>query len=97
MSATSLPASTVLIDVRSPGEFSSGHLEGALNLPLDQLQHTIGAAVPERGTPVLLYCASGARSAFACGLLQQLGYTQVANGGGAGVLAMQLQRPIVRG
>lgn len=90
-------ASPRLIDVRSPGEYASGHLEGAINLPLDQLQHSIAREVPDKATPLILYCASGARSAFACGLLHQLGYTQVANGGGAGVLAMQLQRPIVRG
>ena len=90
-------ADPVLIDVRSPGEYASGHLHGALNLPLDQLQQRISAVVPARGTPVLLYCASGGRSGMGCGLLQQMGYTQVTNGGGAGLLAMQLQRPIVRG
>ncbi len=90
------PDITLLIDVRSPGEFASGHLAGAINVPLDQLQHRIGRTVPDVATPLLLYCASSARSAFACGLLQQLGYTQVSNGGGVGLLAMQLQRAIVR-
>lgn len=43
-------------------------------------------------TPLLLYCHSG----MACHLLQLLGYTQVRNGGGVGVLSMQLGRPIRR-
>ena len=87
----------LLIDVRSPGEFAGGHLSGAINVPLDQLQFSIGTIAPNLTAPLLVYCASGARSSFASGVLQQLGYTQVSNGGGIGVLAMQLQRPIVRG
>jgi phage shock protein E len=86
----------LFIDVRSPGEFASGHLAGAVNLPLNQLQADIGTLVPDMATPVVLYCASGARSAFACGVLQQLGYRHVSNGGGVGLLAMQTQRAIVR-
>lgn len=91
-----LSPDTVLIDVRSPGEFASGHLDGALNLPLDQLQQRIASAVPDPNRDLLLYCASGARSAFGCSVLHQLGYHQARNGGGIGMLAMSLQRPVRR-
>lgn len=98
MTSTSNATDTppVFLDVRSLGEFQNGHLEGALHLPLDQLQHGIGRLVPDRGQPLVLYCASGARSAFGCSLLQQLGYQQARNGGGLGLLAMTTQRAIRR-
>ena len=91
------PATEQLIDVRSPGEYAGGHIEGALNLPLDRLAQDIARAVPDRAAPLLLYCQSGMRSGMACQLLLQLGYTQVRNGGGVSVLSMQLGRPIRRG
>jgi phage shock protein E len=89
-----LPAHAVLIDVRSPAEFASGAVEGSINLPLDRFAQDIERVVPERETPVLLFCAAGGRSAQACAYLQRLGYTQVSNGGGAGMVAARLQRPL---
>lgn len=87
----------LLIDVRSPGEYAGGYLDGAVNLPLDQLQAGIGRVAPDLAAPIVLYCASGARSGMACMLLQQMGYRQVSNGGGIGVLAMTSGRPVRRG
>jgi len=92
-----LPKNARLIDVRSPGEYASGHVRGAINVPLDRLAHDIESIVPEKTEPVLLCCLSGARSAAACGLMQKLGYQQVRNGGSVGAVAMQLDRPIERG
>lgn len=85
-----------LIDVRSAGEYAGGHIDGALNLPLDRLAQDVARTVPDRGTPLLLYCQSGMRSGMACQALQQMGYTQVRNGGGVGGLSLQLGRPIRR-
>jgi phage shock protein E len=51
---------------------------------------------PDKHASIMLCCASGARSGMACGFLQQQGYTQVVNGGGAGAVALQLNRPIDR-
>lgn len=90
------PAAERLIDVRSAGEYAGGHIEGALNLPLDRLAQDIARTVPDRATALLLYCQSGGRSSMACQVLQQMGYTQVRNGGGVGVLSLQLGRPIRR-
>jgi len=86
----------LLIDVRSPGEYAGGYLDGAVNLPLDQLQAGIARVAPDLGQPIVLYCASGGRSGMGCMLLQQMGYRQVSNGGGIGMLAMSSQRPVRR-
>ena len=89
-----LPAHAVLIDVRSPAEYQTGAVEGSINLPLDRFAQDIARVVPDRHTPLLVFCAAGGRSAQACACLQQLGYTQVSNGGGAGMVAARVQRPM---
>ncbi len=80
---TSLAASAatkpVLIDVRESEEFAAGHAPGALHLSRGTLEGKIEAAVPDVTTPVVLYCASGNRSAFAAESLQKMGYTNVAS------------------
>lgn len=68
----------VLVDVRSAGEFSSGHLPGALNVPLQELGARVGK-LGSRDKPVILYCASGTRSSMARGVLKRLGFTQAHN------------------
>ena len=65
-----------LVDVRTPGEFSDGHIEGAKNLPLQSL----GSRMSELGakdTPLVVYCRSGMRSASAKRMLTAAGYTEV--------------------
>jgi len=89
-----LPAGTVLVDVRSQAEFDSGHLEGAVLLPLDRLLADIERLIPDRATPLVLYCRSGARSGRACAVLAQMGYAEASNGGGIGSLALRLNRAI---
>lgn len=71
----------VLLDVRTPEEYREGHIPGSRNLPLQTLQQVTGL-VPDRNTPLFVYCHSGARSGQAAGLLQRMGYTQVHNIGG---------------
>jgi rhodanese-related sulfurtransferase len=60
-----------LVDVRSASEFAAGHLAGALNIPLDQIESRLADLDCHR--PVILICKTGLRSAIACNLLQQLG------------------------
>jgi rhodanese-related sulfurtransferase len=73
----------LLIDVRSRIEYFLGHLDGAVCIPHDQLP---GALERREGiTPrsrIVLYCASGSRSAAAAAALRDAGYTQVSNIGG---------------
>jgi phage shock protein E len=64
-----------LVDVRSPGEFAGGHIQGAVNVPVDRIA-TLTDHVPLDAT-VVVHCASGMRSARAVGLLKKAGYDKV--------------------
>lgn len=92
-----LPSDARLIDVRSHHEFVSGHVDGAFNLPLDRFNQEIQRVVPDKKTPVILYCRSGARSGHALGVMRQLGYEQVFNGGSVGALALRLNKSVRHG
>ena len=70
-----------LIDVRSPGEYASGHIDGARNIPLDQIAGRT-KDVGRKDEPVVVYCRSGMRSAQAKSKLEAAGFTQVHNLGG---------------
>lgn len=72
----------VVLDVRSPVEFAQGHLAQAQLLPLEQVAARIAEVVPDKSTPVVVYCRSGRRSAMAQATMRQLGYQNVVNGGG---------------
>ena len=74
-----LGSGALVLDVRSPGEFSSGHLEGAVNIPLDQVRNMIREIEDDRTRPLLVYCLSGTRSSIACRILRNLGYSNTHN------------------
>ena len=65
-----------LVDVRTPEEFDAGHIEGAVNLPIDALPGRIGELGPP-STPIVVYCRSGRRSADAAAQLRAAGFTDV--------------------
>jgi molybdopterin/thiamine biosynthesis adenylyltransferase/rhodanese-related sulfurtransferase len=67
----------VWIDVREADEWQEGHIPGARHIPRGSLESRIEAAAPDRAAEVVLYCASGARSAFAAKSLSDLGYANV--------------------
>jgi rhodanese-related sulfurtransferase len=69
----------VLIDVREQHEWDESHLPGAILIPRGNLESRIATAVPSTATPIILYCATGARSAFAAKTLQEMGYEDVVN------------------
>jgi rhodanese-related sulfurtransferase len=92
-----LPAHATLVDVRSTNEYMAGHLPGAINLPITQIEQEIVHRYPNRDTPLILYCASGARSEQALGMLQRLGYTDAHNGGSAVQLAQHLHERLQAG
>lgn len=70
----------VLIDVRTVGEYSSGTIEGALNIPVESLAQRL-SEVPT-GKPVVLFCRSGNRSAQAARILEQAGFEGIYDMGG---------------
>jgi sulfur-carrier protein adenylyltransferase/sulfurtransferase len=68
----------VIVDVREPEEWSAGHIPGAKHVPKSYLESRIEGAVPDRSDHVVLYCASGNRSAWAARtLIEDLGYEHV--------------------
>ena len=79
--AAKLAAGAKVIDVRTKQEYGGGHYDGAMNIPLD----TLGTRLKSLGAkeaPVVVYCASGARSAQASSILKAAGFTDVTNAGG---------------
>jgi phage shock protein E len=80
---------TIIVDVRAGWEFESGHVPGALNIPLDEIPGRL-AEFKVMEYPVIVYCRSGGRSAMAQGILQQNGITNVFNGGGLGDMQILL-------
>ena len=75
-------AKGVWIDVRSEEEFKSGHLQGAVNIPHDQIVERIKSVSLDKNAPVNLYCRSGRRAEAALTELKKAGYTNVTNHGG---------------
>lgn len=78
----------LVVDVRTPQEFRSGAFPGAINIPLDELQMHVNK-LGDNSREITLYCASGARSAYGQRVLQQLGFTNVKNGGGISQMMTQ--------
>jgi molybdopterin/thiamine biosynthesis adenylyltransferase/rhodanese-related sulfurtransferase len=68
-----------IVDVREASEWEQGHLPEAIHISKSYIEQQIEAAVPDRSTPVILYCAAGVRSLFAAETLQELGYGDVAS------------------
>lgn len=71
----------IILDVRSAGEFQSGHVKGAINIAVNELEGKLNK-LPSKETPIITCCASGMRSGSAKNLLKSKGYEQVHNGGG---------------
>lgn len=72
----------ILIDVRTEGEFNQGSPEGAINIPVDNITTDVNLLPKEKDQKMVVFCLSGGRSSHAKVLLEEMGYTQVINGGG---------------
>jgi rhodanese-related sulfurtransferase len=81
-----IAAGAIVLDVRTPEEYSGGHLDNAVNIPVDefadQLPRVAQLAANDKTKPVVVYCAAGRRAARAKQVLDGAGYTHVVNGGG---------------
>lgn len=81
----------IVVDVRTREEFRSGAYPGAVNIPLDELMNRYEAELgSDTNRDITVYCASGARSAYAQRMLMQMGYANVKNGGG--LMHMMMRR-----
>ena len=81
----------VLLDVRTPEEYRSGHIPGSKNIPLQTIDR-VGSVAENKDTTLYVYCQSGARSRQAAGMLKQMGYTNVNNIGGIAAYAGKVER-----
>ncbi len=66
-----------LLDVRTPGEFSGGHIDGATNISVQSLSGRLAEVGADKSRPIVVYCRSGRRSNAAMRTLQNAGFTQV--------------------
>lgn len=69
----------VIVDVRSKGEYASGHIKGSVNIPLNTLENNLSKLKKDK--PVITCCASGMRSASAESILKAKGFNDVHNAG----------------
>ena len=81
----------VLLDVRTPEEYRSGHIPGSKNIPLQTIDR-VASVAENKDTALYVYCQSGARSRQAAGMLKQMGYTNVNNIGGIAAYAGKVER-----
>lgn len=70
----------LILDVRTKGEYASGHIKGSINISVDQLATNINR-LPGKDKAIITCCASGMRSASAKSILQSNGFSNVHNGG----------------
>lgn len=75
-----IEAGAVILDVRTKGEYSGGHIKDSINISVDQLKSNLHR-LPQKHKPIITCCASGMRSGTAKGILESAGYTNVHNGG----------------
>ena len=73
----------MILDVRTDDEFNARHIDGAVNIPVEDLDKRLGE-LTDKKRPVIVYCKSGSRSAKAAALLKAAGFTQVHDLGGIG-------------
>ena len=72
----------ILLDVRTKGEYESGYIQGAINIPLSDIDEKIISFLPDKSQMILVYCRSGNRSREASDKLSKLGYSNVLEIGG---------------
>lgn len=67
----------VLLDVRTPMEYSKGKISGSINIPFDKIQTEVEKIIPDKEKYIYAYCLSGSRSIIAVDEMTKLGYTNV--------------------
>ena len=96
----SAPSDVTIVDVREQHEWEQGHIPGAVHVPRSYLESRIEGVVPDRSQKIVLYCASGQRSALAANTMEELlGYEDVASMNGGFTLwkdrGLPFERPMV--
>jgi rhodanese-related sulfurtransferase len=86
----------LVVDVRDPGEYGTGHILGAKNVPLSRIGAGSEIAAKRKEKPVIVYCDDGNRSAKAAGLLRNQGFSRVVNLSGGLKAWQQAGLPVER-
>ena len=73
---------TIVLDARTPEEFSEGHIKNAINIPYDEIDVHAEKMLPDKSQLILVYCRSGNRSKQAAAKLANMGYTNIVEFGG---------------
>ena len=82
----------IVLDVREQSEYDSGHIPGAVLLPVGSIdEETAAAVIPEKDSTVLVYCRSGNRSKTASSTLAGLGYTNIDEFGGSNTWPYEIE------
>lgn len=69
----------VLLDVRSSQEYDEGHLKGAINIPVYELEYRVENELKNKDNVIIAYCSAGIRSRKAIGILKKIGYKNLYN------------------
>jgi len=69
----------IFLDVRSPLEYKEGHIDGAISIPLYELECKINKILPDKNKGIILYCMTGSRSKLAYEKLKKIGYENIYN------------------
>jgi rhodanese-related sulfurtransferase len=67
----------VLLDVRTPEEYTKGRIPGSINIPVDAIEKKVLSVLTDKKQQIFVYCLSGSRSVFAVKKMQEMGYTDV--------------------
>lgn len=72
----------LIVDVREPFEYKSGHVKGSVNVPLSRLERDVERVLEDmdQDTELVIYCRSGSRASVAVSMLRNLGYSNLING-----------------
>jgi rhodanese-related sulfurtransferase len=92
-----LAEGTIVIDVRTPEEFASGHLEGALNINVQSPDFAAQVSQLDPNADYFIYCRSGNRSGQAISQMSNMGFSSMVNGGGVQQAADYSGIPVVTG
>lgn len=84
-----------VLDVRSPGEFARGHVEGAVNLEVRQLEQ-METILPDKERQIVVHCAAGVRSAKATRKLEAMGYKKILDAQTPEAVAKAMGKPLVK-
>ncbi len=87
---------TLVLDVRSSGEYAGGHAEGAIHVPVGEISERIATLQPNKDAQIIVYCASGNRSGKATELLSSMGYTKILDAKTPSAVAKAMGKELVK-